>query len=192
MFDRVAARIGKKLKEQGIPYMIMGGQAVLQYGEPRLTKDIDITLGINVEEFRRFSGFLSLAKLNSLVRSPESFVKKTHVFPGVDPATGIRIDFIFSDSVYEKGAIRRSRSVRVRGYPLRFASVEDIIIQKLVAGRPRDTEDIARILLRRHRLDVRYIHKWIRQFEKVLDMPLMDAFLHLRNRAKSNSHITKF
>ena len=27
--------------------MIIGGQAVLLYGEPRLTRDIDITLGVN-------------------------------------------------------------------------------------------------------------------------------------------------
>jgi len=29
--------------------MVIGGQAVLLYGEPRLTRDIDITLGIGVE-----------------------------------------------------------------------------------------------------------------------------------------------
>jgi hypothetical protein len=32
------------LNEQNIPYMIIGGQAVLLYGKPRLTRDIDITL----------------------------------------------------------------------------------------------------------------------------------------------------
>ncbi|MGC9445266.1 MAG: hypothetical protein ACP5E9_10130 [Candidatus Methanospirareceae archaeon] len=29
--------------------MVIGGQAVLLYGEPRLTRDIDITLGLGVE-----------------------------------------------------------------------------------------------------------------------------------------------
>ena len=32
--------------EAGIPYMVIGGQAVLIYGEPRLTRDIDVTLGL--------------------------------------------------------------------------------------------------------------------------------------------------
>jgi hypothetical protein len=32
--------------------MIIGGQAVLLYGEPRLTKDIDITLGVNVDRLK--------------------------------------------------------------------------------------------------------------------------------------------
>ncbi len=38
--------IAKALDELGLPYMIIGGQAVLIYGEPRLTRDIDITLGL--------------------------------------------------------------------------------------------------------------------------------------------------
>lgn len=29
--------------------MIIGGQAVMVYGEPRLTKDIDITLGVDIK-----------------------------------------------------------------------------------------------------------------------------------------------
>jgi hypothetical protein len=30
--------------------MIIGGQAVLLYGMPRMTKDIDIILGVNINE----------------------------------------------------------------------------------------------------------------------------------------------
>ena len=33
--------------------MLIGGQAVLLYGEPRLTRDIDITLGVDVDKIRR-------------------------------------------------------------------------------------------------------------------------------------------
>ena len=32
-----------------MPYMVIGGQAVLVHGEPRLTRDIDITLGLTAE-----------------------------------------------------------------------------------------------------------------------------------------------
>jgi len=33
--------------------MVIGGQAVLLYGEPRLTKDIDITLGKGIESLEK-------------------------------------------------------------------------------------------------------------------------------------------
>jgi hypothetical protein len=32
--------------------MLIGGQAVLIYGRPRLTQDIDITLGIDTDKFQ--------------------------------------------------------------------------------------------------------------------------------------------
>jgi len=44
MFDKILARLGATLNESNLPYMIIGGQAVLLYGEPRLTRDVDITL----------------------------------------------------------------------------------------------------------------------------------------------------
>jgi hypothetical protein len=49
MFQQLLEKIALGLEERSIPYMIIGGQAVLLYGEPRLTKDIDITLGAGPE-----------------------------------------------------------------------------------------------------------------------------------------------
>ena len=39
-----------EFEKSNIPYMVIGGQAVLFYGEPRFTKDIDITLGVSIEK----------------------------------------------------------------------------------------------------------------------------------------------
>jgi poly-beta-1,6-N-acetyl-D-glucosamine synthase len=43
MFQPLLARIGRLLDEARVSYMVIGAQAVLVYGEPRLTEDIDIT-----------------------------------------------------------------------------------------------------------------------------------------------------
>ena len=48
MFEDLIARIAKELKNADLAYMIIGGQAVLLHGMPRMTKDIDITLGVDV------------------------------------------------------------------------------------------------------------------------------------------------
>ena len=57
--------------------MVIGGQAVLLYGEPRLTKDIDITLGIGISELNRVMKVVAGLKLNVLVDKVDDFVKKT-------------------------------------------------------------------------------------------------------------------
>ena len=50
MFEKVLEKIALALDEGRIRYMIIGGQAVLLHGEPRLTRDIDIILGVTVEK----------------------------------------------------------------------------------------------------------------------------------------------
>ena len=49
MFDHLLEQIANSLDAAGIPYMIVGGKAVLLYGEPRFTRDIDVTLGIGTD-----------------------------------------------------------------------------------------------------------------------------------------------
>jgi hypothetical protein len=41
MFERLLRKIASQLRKRDLPYMIIGGQAVLLYGTPRLTNDID-------------------------------------------------------------------------------------------------------------------------------------------------------
>ena len=53
MFQSILKKIAKELNKFRIPYMVIGGQAVLLYGEPRLTKDIDITLGEGIESLEK-------------------------------------------------------------------------------------------------------------------------------------------
>ena len=51
MIEKLIKKTARILDHQKIPYMIIGGQAVLIYGRPRLTRDIDITLGIDTDRY---------------------------------------------------------------------------------------------------------------------------------------------
>ena len=43
------------LETRGIPFMLIGGQAVLLHGQPRFTEDIDATLGVGPDRLPRCS-----------------------------------------------------------------------------------------------------------------------------------------
>ncbi|MCH8038872.1 MAG: hypothetical protein IH977_00820 [Nitrospinae bacterium] len=45
-----------------------------------------------------------------------------------------------------------------------FASVEDVIIHKIIAGRPRDLEDVRSVLLKNEAVHLDYIRKWLQEF----------------------------
>jgi hypothetical protein len=40
MLSELLEKLALSLKEAGISYMIIGGQAVMLYGQPRMTRDI--------------------------------------------------------------------------------------------------------------------------------------------------------
>jgi len=176
MFIRLLEAIGLGLEERQIPYMIIGGQAVLIYGEPRLTRDIDVTLAVGPERLAEITGFARARAWRLLVESPDEFVKRTMVLPCADPESGIRIDFIFSNSPYEHQAMDRVRRVTIGKAAVRFASPEDVVVHKVIAGRPRDLDDARSILLKNPRLDREYIRRWLREFDRSLAQKYLRTF----------------
>jgi len=146
--------------------MVIGGQAVLLYGEPRLTRDIDITLGIGVEELSKVRKILRALGLKILVKNDKEFVAKTMVLPAMDRGSGIRIDFTFSYSIYERQAIEKAKAIRLGRTSVRFAALEDLVIHKVIAGRARDLEDVKSILLKNPKYDSYYVEKWLSTFPK--------------------------
>ncbi len=178
--------LAQALNEAQIPYMIIGGQAVLVYGEPRLTRDIDITLGLTPDHLPTVLTLAQKLGLKVLVEQPEAFVHRTWALPCQDPRSGLRVDFIFSWTPYEQQAIAHARPILVEGTPVHFATPEDVIIHKVLAGRPRDLEDV-RSILRKQRVNTTYITKWLRQFEETLGKPFTARFSEIiREGGKTN------
>nr|CBX31514.1 hypothetical protein N47_E50260 [uncultured Desulfobacterium sp.] len=169
--------MGACLEKAEIPYMIIGGQAVLLYGEPRLTRDIDITLGVNIDRLENILAIVQHLFLKPLPEDISAFVRQTMVLPTSDETTGIRVDFIFSFSPYESRAIRRAKKIKILNQNVCFASVEDLIIHKIFAGRPRDIEDVRSVVMKNPAIDINYIEKWLKDFDASTDEKIfLDSF----------------
>jgi hypothetical protein len=155
--------------------MVIGGQAVLAYGEPRLTRDIDITLGVAVDSLDEVIEAVSGLGLEILVE-PQTFTRQTMVLPCADPDSDIRVDFIFSTSPFEQDAIARVRKLQFGGVEVAFAAPEDLIIHKIIASRPRDLEDVRNVLSKNPDIDLDYIRRWLADFEQALDQEFLRRF----------------
>lgn len=179
MFQKLLKKIANELSAHNIPYMVIGGQAVLLYGEPRLTKDIDIILGIGlgigIEGLKEVNSII-IQKLNLKTLVDENFVQNTMVLLAMDEKTGIRVDFIFSFSLYEKQAIKRASDIKFGNTIVKFASLEDLIIHKIIAGRAIDIEDIKSIVLKNPDYNTEYIKRWLQKFDKSLNEKFLKVF----------------
>lgn len=155
--------------------MVIGGQAVLLYGEPRLTRDIDITLGVGTDRLGSILDLLGEIPLRALPAEIEAFVNRTMVLPALHEASGVRVDMVFSSTPFEREAIARACPVELGGRTVPFASPEDVVIHKIFAGRARDIEDVVTILRNQPALDRAYIRRWLAQFDDGAGAPVFLA-----------------
>jgi len=167
-FPRFIGRLARELAARRLSFMLIGGQAVLLHGRPRLTEDVDITLGVDPSGLPLVREVCGALELQPLPADPERFVRETFVLPARHGETGMRVDFVFSTTPYERQAIGRAVTVVLDEVPVPFAAAEDLLIHKLFAGRPRDWDDALSVVRRKGReLDWNYVERWARKFAAV-------------------------
>lgn len=69
----------------------------------------------------------------------------------------MRVDLLLASTDYHEEAMRRTVDS--------VLTVEDVIVQKLLAGRPRDRDDIDSIMSMGHDLETDYIERWAAMWE---------------------------
>jgi predicted nucleotidyltransferase len=144
--EAALAEVARELGALGIPYALIGGLAVSLWGEPRATLDIDITVWVPPDRTKAVVEALC-ERFASVSIDPVGFVRGTHVLP-VMTSQGVRADIVFATLPAEKELIERAHAKDVAGTSVRVASVEDLILMKLISERERDTDDARRLLRR--------------------------------------------
>jgi hypothetical protein len=97
------------------------------------------------------------------------FVRRTRVMPFVHQPTGMPLDIVLAGSGLEDGFLDRAVVTDVGGAAVPVIDRTDLIIAKVLAGRPKDVDD-ARALWRLHgrAIDVSRIRDTLRLLEEAL------------------------
>lgn len=142
---------------RGWRFCIVGGLALLRWGEPRFTRDVDVTL---LAGFGQENGFIQtlLGAYQSRIGDAGEFAQRNRVLL-LEASNGVPLDIALGGLPYEALAVERSTEFEFEpGCLLRTCSAEDLIVQKLFAFRSRDVLDVEGIAVRmRGRLDWDYI-----------------------------------
>ena len=172
----VAARWGR--------WYVFGAQAVILYGVPRLSADVDVTLALMPDAPDRFAEDMRAAGFTLRVDDPE-FVRRTRVMPFIHTPTGMPLDVVLAGSGLEDEFLARARQTDVGGTVLPLIDVGDLVIAKVLAGRPKDVDD-ARALWKLHggTIDEGRIRHTLRLLEEALAQgDLVSTFDRLRSSA---------
>jgi len=129
-------------------WFVFGAQAVTVYGVPRLSADVDVTLALVPDAPERFAREMKEAGFSLRVDEAD-FVRRTRVMPFVHVATGMPLDIVLAGSGLEGEFLDRAVTTDVGGTAVPLIDLADLIIAKVLAGRPKDLDD-ARALWRLH------------------------------------------
>ena len=132
------------LNEFQVEYLIVGGFAVMKYGEPRYTKDLDVWVGNSAQNSQKVVQALESfgAPLDKDGIAPETFTEKQVVYQiGIAP---VRIDILTEITGVEfADAWKKRVASTFFGVPVHFISFDDLVTNKRALGRSSDLRDLS-------------------------------------------------
>ncbi|MBZ5727022.1 MAG: nucleotidyl transferase AbiEii/AbiGii toxin family protein [Acidobacteriia bacterium] len=156
---------------QGWRSCFIGGIAVQRWGEPRVTRDVDLTLlaGFGGEE--RFIDPL-LAAYPARIGDAGGFARRYRALLLRTP-DGVGIDISLGALEFEERVVSRATIFSFGpGLDIRTCSAEDLVVLKLFAFRPLDVRDAEGVALRqRAQLDWQCVEDELRPLAEVKQDP---------------------
>ncbi len=167
-----------------IPSMIIGGVAASVLGRPRLTRDVDALAVLPEADWAEAIRLAPQFNILSRIDNALQFAKRSRVLLMRHTTSGIDVDLTFGELPFERAAVANCENHDVGGIRVRLPRVEDLLVMKAIARRPKDVEDLQGLLAAHPELDVASARRWIREFAIAMSMPDMlrefDALLAQR------------
>jgi hypothetical protein len=176
------------MAERHLPWYLFGAQAAIVWGSPRLSADVDITATINAKAVDAFVESMKRQGFDLIFSDPD-FLARARVLPFIHRGTRMPLDVVLAGPGLEEDFLHRSILVDVQGTPIPVISPEDLIITKVLAGRPKDLEDVRSVAHeRKASLDVERVRGILRLLEQALaQSDLLPVFERIWSEEESST-----
>jgi len=137
-------------RARGWRFCFIGGLAVLRWGVPRITLDVDISVLTGWDDTERYVDEV-VRHFAARMNDAAAFARENRVLL-VKSSGGTPADISMAALPFEEEVIGRASLWRVqREIALTTCSAEDLLVYKAFANRARDWDDIAGIVRRQGR-----------------------------------------
>ncbi len=130
----------KIFAREQVRYLVIGGYAVAKHAEPRYTKDLDIWIDNDLENAERV--YLALKEFGAPLQNitVNDFTLPALVFQiGIEPS---RIDILMGlKNLNFNDCWERRAAAMIGNTEVYFISIDDLIKNKQISGRPQDLSD---------------------------------------------------
>jgi hypothetical protein len=159
----------------GTDGVVIGGLAASLLGRPRFTQDIDVLVRLAEPDWAQALERAHGLGLGPRVPDPLGFARRSRVLLLRHTATGIDLDVVIGGLPFEYEAIAAGADVLIGGAPVRLPRVEDMLVMKAIAHRPKDLADIEGLLAANPGLDLTRCRRIIFEFAGASAMPDIGA-----------------
>lgn len=168
---RAAAELRDVCDGHGWRYCFIGGLAVLRWGEPRETVDVDLTLLTGFSDESRYVAALMAAFQPR--RDDAAEFARVHRVLLLQARSGVGLDIALGGLPFEESAVDRSSLfVFPPDVSLRTCSAEDVLVLKAFADRPKDWVDVDGIIIRQSgQIDWAYVHHHLAPLAELKEAP---------------------
>ncbi|MCB2160689.1 hypothetical protein KQH40_01240 [bacterium] len=130
----------KSLNDTNVEYLVVGGYAVIQYGEPRFTKDLDIWISVDPDNAARVFSALKEFGAPLAGLTEQDFMEEGYFYQMGNPP--MRVDILMGiPGVNFFEAWKRRNEFDFEGLTVPFISKADLVTAKRASGRPQDIID---------------------------------------------------
>lgn len=162
------------LNESNVEYVIVGGMAVLFYGNPRTTMDIDYVIQLTDKDIPILVKFLQENGFYADEYDMRAALEEKSHCTVEDKETMFRLDIKGIYSEMDERVLRNKKRIELNGITIYIASPEDTIANKLLFSREQDIKDALGIYARQYNiLKMEYltdICKKIGVYDTLLDL----------------------
>jgi Nucleotidyltransferase of unknown function (DUF6036) len=184
----VLAVLARALRAHRRRWYVFGAQAVLAYGRPRLTRDVDVLVDPGRARAPRIASELVAADMTLRFAVSHEHLRTARLLPLVHRPSGTPVDVVPASGGLQREFLARARLLDLGGVRVPVVAPEDLVAQKLLAGRRKDLEDVRGILARQGgRLDAAVVRAVLVEVQRVSCDPLpLRRFERFVGRATSS------
>lgn len=171
--EKALAEIASALRAAGVPWMVIGGIAIIARGVRRMTTDVDVVVRGDETTPAAMLRALATRRIVPRIADAEAFARERLVLLLRHEPTGVDLDLSFGWTTFEHEALEACSEATYGSVVAPMASAEDLVIFKAMAARPKDIEDATALMLMHKEIDVDRVRRHLAELAALADEPTL-------------------
>jgi hypothetical protein len=183
LLEQALEALAAGLTECRVPWMVIGGIAVIARGVRRFTTDIDVAVRGDSVSAQDLVTTLARFGVAPRVADAIAFAEANLVLLLRHEPSGVDLDVSFAWSAFEHDALASSTATSFGRVRAPMCTAESLIVFKAIAGRPKDVQDAEALLVLHPDVDRARIRARVAELAALADAPeLLSALDDLLRR----------